>query len=190
MRCTEPVVWSEHDKCECSFEGTDVTADWKSLLHAEPDKVWRDATKPARPAVDPTVALKARMISGIEKVLDTIDDGEESHRGWYAMKGDVAKVSVRVGLKLLPIEGHDYNTLPRENLFDFYEGVLASIQQGELDEEIKALLSKDQAQPAKARARRADAGKPRAPWSPERRAAYEAAVAAKNKKKVLRTGGK
>jgi hypothetical protein len=167
-----------------------VTADWKSLLHADPDQVWRDASKPPKPAVDPTVAMKARMISGIEKVLDTIDDGEQSHRGWYMMKGDVAKVSVRVGLKLLPIEGNGYNTLPRENLFDFYEGVLTSIQDGELDEEIKALLSHDQSQPPVARARRSDAGKPRAPWSPERRAAYEATVAAKNRKKGLRATGK
>jgi hypothetical protein len=163
-----------------------VTADWKSLLHTDPDKVWRDAGKPPKPAVDPTVAMKTRMISGIEKVLDVIEDGEQSHRGWYMMKGDIAKVSVRVGLKLLPIEGNGYNTLPRVNIFDFYEGVLSAIQDGDLDEEIKVLLSKDLGQPTVARARRADAGKPRAPWSPERRAAYEATVSAKKKKKVLR----
>lgn len=164
-----------------------MTADWKSLLHADPDQVWRDAGKPPKPAVDPSIAVKERMISGIEKVLDVIDDGEQSHRGWYALKGDVAKVSVRAGLKLLPIEGHAYNTLPRAHLSDFYEGVLTSIQDGELDEQIKALLSGDQAQPMITRARRADAGKPRAPWSAERRAAYEASIAAKKKsKKVLR----
>lgn len=164
----------------------DVTADWKSLLHADPDKVWRDAGKPPKPAIDPTTVLKTRVIDSIEKVLDVIDDGEESHRGWYLTKGDVAKVSVRVGLKIMPIEGHDYNTLPRANIFDFYEGVLTSIQAGELDETIKALVSGDDVQPARTRARRADAGKPRAPWSPERRAAYEATLAAKKKRKTLK----
>lgn len=161
-----------------------MTAGWKSLLHADPDKVWRDAGKALRPAIDPCIAVKERMISSIEKVLDGIDDGEQSHRGWYTMKGNIAKVSVRVGLKCMSIEGHDYNTLPSEHVFDFYEGVLTSIQDGELDEEIKALLSGDRDQPTIARAQRADAGKPRAPWSPERRAMYEATVAAK--KKILR----
>lgn len=159
-----------------------MTADWKSLLHAEPDKAWRDAGKPAKPAVDPTVVVKAKMISGIEKILDVIDDGEPSRRGWYIMKGDVAKVSVRVGQKLMPIEGKDYNTLPRDNLFDFYEGVLTSIQAGEFDDEIKDLLADDRILQSAPRARRADAGKPRAPWSPERRAAYEATLAAKRRK--------
>lgn len=161
-----------------------MSADWKSLLHSEPDKAWRNAGKPLKIAIDPSVVVKEKMINGIEKVLDVIDDGEESHRGWYVVKGDIAKVSVRIGQKLMPIEGNEYNTLPRDHLFDFYEGVLSSIQSGEFDEEIKELVADGRVLPSASRARRADAGKPRAPWSPERRAAYEATLAAKKKLKV------
>lgn len=164
-----------------------MTADWKSLLHTNPAEVWRDAGKPLKPAVDPSVAAKASVISSIEKVLDVIDDGDQSYRGWYTIKGSVAKVSVRFGLKLMPIEGHVYNTLPRGNIFDFYEGVLSSIQDGDLDEEIRALLLANSVHPKKVRIRRADAGKPRAPWSTERRAMYESTLAAKKRKKVLNT---
>lgn len=158
-----------------------MAVDWKSLLHSDPEKTWRDAGKRLKLAVDPSVAVKAKMIDGIEKVLNVIGDGEQSHRRWFTMKGDVAKVSVRIGMKLLPIAGRDYNIVSRENLFDFYEGVLASIQQGELDEEIKALVLEDRAQPAARRAKRSDAGKPRAPWSAERRAAYESKVKGESK---------
>lgn len=160
-----------------------MSAKWKSFLDADPDKVWRDAGKPLKPAIDPTIAVKAKMIGNIEKTLDVIGEGETSHRGWYTTKGDTAKVSVRVGVKLLPIEGNLYNTLPVKNLFDFYKGVLTSIQQGELDDEVQALLFGGEAGSITFRGRRADVGKPRAPWSPERRAAYEATVAAKKKLK-------
>ena len=155
--------------------------DWLSLLEKNPNDVWKGIG-----AVDPIVKAKEKLSDGIKNCIKLIQAKEDNPaRGWFSTKGNMARVTLRVGTKILPINGNEYNVVPKERLLDFYKGALDAVSKEALDGDIRDLLKPD---PIKVGLfmsnKRADAGKPRAPWTPERRAKQAASIAARNAKKA------
>jgi hypothetical protein len=144
--------------------------DLKSLLHPDPENAWRNAGKVAKPVIDPIIAAKEKIGKGITDTLAILKEGaEKPTRGWYAIKADMARVSVRVGTKLLPIFGREHNVVPSHKASDFYTSVLEKVHSGVFDKEIRALIAGGKLPTLSDHStqRRADFGKKRPPLSPE-----------------------
>lgn len=150
-------------------------ADWLSLLDSDPDTVWAQAGKAA---ADPLGKARKKIEEGISRTMDQIIAGEDKpKRGWYVVKGDRARVTIKAGNKIIPVQNRDYNTVPKERAKDFYQGALFAVREGKLDTAIAAtILGKEAAPAGEAKPKRKRAG-----WSPERRAAAAAKRAAKAK---------
>jgi hypothetical protein len=158
--------------------------DFLSLLMINPDDAWKNAgkkPKEPKPIIDPIIAAKAKLVKGIDTTIEMIKSGVDNPpRGWYLMKGDLARVTIKVGVKIMPIAGRTYNAVPRERAADFYNKLQRAVINGALDSDIRKLIGARFV--ASSRKPRIDAGKKRQGWSDERRAKQAATVAARNTK--------
>ena len=97
----------------------------------------------ARPKADPTPKRRTKVIDGIDKMLAALKSGEEApKRGWYSIRGDVARVQLKHGNKALSINGESEFFVPRERAADFYTNARKSVEAGQMDEHINALFDK------------------------------------------------
>jgi len=132
-----------------------------------PDQAWKEAGRKPRQPKDQTPKRRAKLVAGIENAMRQAGSGEGNpKRGWFTTKGNVARVTIKAGNKIIPINGREYNVVPAERVSDFYKGALVAAKGGELDAEMNATYEAG----GKRKAGGSGGG-----WSPARRAAFEAA---------------
>lgn len=96
----------------------------------------------------------------------------------FAVKNNVVEYRPTVGGRPLALEGREVNYVPSERFTDFLDLLRTEVEGGRLDKEITAAASgTEAAKPA--RKPRSDTGKGRGGWSDERRARFEASIAAR-----------
>ncbi|OJY60948.1 MAG: hypothetical protein BGP16_00985 [Sphingobium sp. 66-54] len=149
-------------------------ADWKALIMKDGEKQWK--ARPVKPAKDPTPDRRAKVVAGIDKTIKQLSDPNNADRlRWYKVKGDLAQVTVRLGSRPLSLEGSETQVyVPAERASDFYKAIRGDVEAGKFDDAIRDLFNKDGEDRASARK-----GRKIAPWSPERRARFEAKQKAK-----------
>lgn len=151
--------------------------DFMSLVMKDGEEKWKNHGKTDR-SEKTRLDRRNKIVKAIEGVIKQIKGGEDNpKRGWYSTKGDISRVSVRSGNKILPINGSEYHYVPRERAHDYYQGVLTAVAEGELDKSIGALFGEGEGATGVAKPKKTRAG-----WSPERRAAHAAAQAKKKGK--------
>ncbi|MDH7971052.1 hypothetical protein QH494_02565 [Sphingomonas sp. AR_OL41] len=129
------------------------------------------AAKPHDPAKD-----RAPLLKGIDKTATQYANPEPvKGRKWWKAANNVVAFAPQHNGAAFPIGGKETVYVPSERFPDFLKAFKASVEAGEFDAQLKGGTT-----PVKA----ATAGTKRAGWSPERRAAQMAAIAAKKAKKA------
>lgn len=131
----------------------------------------------AKPAKDTVTPRRERVTKRIDEILAMIEKGETKPRGApYEIRGDVARATIRLGSRPLVIENQEEFFVAKDKLTDFYKEVKKQIGAGEHDE---ALANMDRGTDGKPES----AAKPKKSgnygWSPERKARFQATLAAK-----------
>ena len=147
-----------------------ASVDLLALCEENPDQVWD------------SIDAKATLVEGIKKVIEHIAKSKDDFEGWFEIKGDKARVSLRIDDKILPVGGNEYNVIAANKLAVFFNTALSNSSGDFFDNDILKLLNPpvkvalffDDKKPA---------GK-RPAWSPERRARQAASIAARNAKKM------
>ncbi len=128
---------------------------------------------------DPTKARKTTL-EGIARTVDQFKSATPvKGRKWFKTNNGVVALT-------LPFMIGDKSSffIPSERFNDFMTALKKSVTAGELDEAIKLGVTKsDQVETIQSK-RSGGAGKPRAGWSPERRAQQAATIAARNAAKA------
>lgn len=141
---------------------------WKDLVERDAESAWKAAGKPAPAPVDHTQSRRDKVMFAIDQVLQNLDDSEAVKlRGWHKVKGDMARVSVKLGNKVVQLGGRDWQVVPEERAMDFFHAVRSDVEAGNLDREISAAAGGEVATGTRKRGSRAGGD-----WTPERRAAY------------------
>lgn len=95
----------------------------------------------ARPKKDPTPKRRTKVIEGIDRAIQQLKAGEQKpKRGWYDVRGNVAKCKLKVGNKQISINGAKEFYVPHERAEEFYQNARRSVQAGELDRNINAAV--------------------------------------------------
>lgn len=150
-------------------------SDWKALLVKDPEAAWSSAGKPV---VNPAIALRAKAVKSIDGALAQLEGGADAPRqSLWKVKGDMARVTLKVGRNLVSLDGADFAVVPAERAKDFYEMLKASVEAGELD---AALATANGSASGTPRAPKASGGGTRT-WSDERKKKFAATIAARSK---------
>lgn len=134
----------------------------------------------AQPEKDTITPRRQRIASSVDKLIAAAKAGEDKARGKvYEVRDGIAKAHIRHAGKNLVLEGQEFFYVAKEKLADFYETVKAQILAGEHDDAIKALDEPEK--PAGRTSRASGEGKRDGNygWSPERKARFQATLAAK-----------
>lgn len=147
----------------------DLLALADNALHA----VW---SKPAEKPYDPTKD-RAKIIKGIEKTKSDYESATPTKgKKWIVMRNGVAKITLPFAIA----ENGSEFLIPAERVPDFLATLKKEVEAGSLDQDIKA---------GKPATGTTTARKPRAAssggtgWSPERKAKFQATIAARNANK-------
>lgn len=131
----------------------------------------------AKPEKDTITPRRTRIANSIDKLIEAAKAGEEKARGKvFEVRDDLAKAYVRHGGKNLVLEGQEFFYVAKDKLAAFYETVKEQILAGEHDDAIKALDgdNKGSRTTSNEGKRKGDYG-----WSEERKARFQATLAAK-----------
>jgi hypothetical protein len=150
---------------------------WKDLLIKNPAQALKEASRP--PKTDQSIKRREKVLAGLDTTIAQLKTSTETAppRAWFSFVGDLAKVTVKVGNKIVRIEGADYNAVPRERASDFYKDIRGDVVKGELDKQLE--FASGLSGTVSGGAKPARAG-----WSPERRAKQEATIKARNASKA------
>lgn len=151
-------------------------ASWRDLVEKDSDTAWKNAGKPK---FDPAElerqqreARRTKVMSSLDQVIASLEKGEEvALRGWHSVKADMAKVTVKLGNKVVELGNRAWHSVPAERAKDFYAAVRNDVEAGNLDKELEA------ADGGAGTTRKASTGARGGGWSEERKADYRAKMA-------------
>ena len=147
----------------------------KDLLSLADDKLHEVFSKKPH---DP-VKAREKVLAGIDRTKSQFGQTEPvKGRKWFRVNNNVVELT-------LPLEVGGKRTLyiPGERFDEFLTKFRASVHAGDLDKEIEASLANEPAPRASASSA-SSAGTGRSGWSEERRARYNASVAARKAAKA------
>lgn len=139
------------------------------------DEMWTGSYKKT---VDYLAIARDKLKAKIDEAIAQFKAGEESpKRGFYKMHADVAKVTIRAGRKIMPVDGRERIFVRREKLETFFNEMKKALDDGYFD----AALSADDEKPVdtKPRAKREWSEESKAAHAEKLRASWERRKAAK-----------